>query len=209
VGKLLFSPKWRTDRRVIAGLSVLATSILAVIAGIRGNPLGYLPLVIAVALIFVYMGYRREWTGFGESTYVKPENEEIRPKKTLWDWMSLLFVPLMLAAVGYWFMWSQNNSQQAIQAQNTAIQTYLNQMHTLIVDEDLLSSSGVDDPEKTSARNVARARTLTVLRGLGPDGKRAVLLFLHDSGLIANDEQVIKLDGADLREANLGGANLK
>ena len=49
-------------------------------------------LVEVVALII--LGYRFDWTGFNGST---------RSDKTLWDWMQLLFIPVVLAIAGFWF----------------------------------------------------------------------------------------------------------
>lgn len=40
--------------------------------------------------MLVRVGYRYDWTGFGEYVYKKTDNEEVRPKKTLWDWLQLL-----------------------------------------------------------------------------------------------------------------------
>jgi hypothetical protein len=62
---------------------------------------GYIPLVLVLLFLFIRFGYRYEWTGFAEAAYPKSEKEEIRPRKTLWDWMSLLLVPAMLALLGF------------------------------------------------------------------------------------------------------------
>ncbi len=57
-------------------------------------------------------------------------------------------------------------------------------------------------------RDVARARTLTVLRGLDRNRKGAVLRFLYEADLINKDKIIINLDGADLSGANLSNAYL-
>jgi uncharacterized protein HemX len=79
--------------------------------------------------------------------------------KPLWDWLQLLIVPLVLAAIGFWFTASQEARQQQIEdqraqqaqnienkraqaerelaeqrAQDEALQAYLDQMSTLILD---------------------------------------------------------------------------
>jgi hypothetical protein len=55
-----------------------------------------IPLLAALFLTIIIAGYRFQWawTGFiGEKeTY-----------KTLYDWMQLLFVPIVLAIAGFWF----------------------------------------------------------------------------------------------------------
>jgi uncharacterized protein YjbI with pentapeptide repeats len=67
------------------------------------------------------------------------------------------------------------------QAQDEAIQAYLEEMTRLMRDKDApLRSSGVGD----EVRTLARAHTLTVLRRLYPDGKRNVLNFLYEADLI-------------------------
>jgi uncharacterized protein YjbI with pentapeptide repeats len=52
-------------------------------------------------------------------------------------------------------------------------------------------------------RNLARARTLTVLSRLNGERKASVLEFLYESDLITKDRLVINLAGADLSGANL------
>jgi hypothetical protein len=81
--------------------------------------------------------------------------------KTVWDWLQLLIVPVMLLLITVAFTWQQNNRQEAIEeqrAQDLALQGYLDQMGTLML-EDL------SDPK---VQTLARARTLTVLGRLDP-----------------------------------------
>ena len=49
-------------------------------------------LIVASALIII--GYRFDWTGF---------NGKDKLGKTLYDWMQLLFIPVVLAVAGFWF----------------------------------------------------------------------------------------------------------
>lgn len=88
-------------------------------------------------------------------------------------------------------------------AQNDALQKYLEQMRQLLTKEELRSSEKDSD-----VRVSARSQTLSVLQGLGPNGKRSLLRFLYESHLIGNDNPIVSLVGADLREADLRGANL-
>jgi uncharacterized protein YjbI with pentapeptide repeats len=171
-------------------------------------------LTVLGILVLIGIGYRYEWTGFGQRAREKSETREIQPRKTLWDWMSLLFVPLMIAGIGIWFTWWQNSSQQALearqraqeaqsQARNSALQAYLDQMQHLVLDENLPSSS---EDDHVSA--IARARTLTVLRVMGSEGKQTVVQFLYESSLIQKGRSIVSLSAADLSKANLRGANL-
>jgi uncharacterized protein YjbI with pentapeptide repeats len=140
--------------------------------------------------------------------------------KTLWDWMELLIIPLVLS-MGVFYL---NRSERTVDRQmaekraevereiatdrqrEAALQAYLDRMAELLLKEKLRTSS---DEE---VRNVARIRTLTVLRGLDAKRKRMVFFFLHESGLIAQ-ERIVDLGEADLSdvelsEVDLSGANL-
>jgi hypothetical protein len=50
--------------------------------------------VVAV-LLLIRLGYIYPWTGFGKSKV----NEAVQPAKTLWDWLGLLIVPVVLERV--------------------------------------------------------------------------------------------------------------
>jgi hypothetical protein len=158
--------------------------------------------------------------------------------KTVWDFLQLLIVPLMLVAIGFWFTAQQDARQQEIEkkraeaeqeladqrAQDEALQAYLSQMSSLLLDKGLRESE-----EDSEVRTLARARTLTVLGRLEPSRKTAVMEFLVEASLVTSgisdisekamsgsielDEvlkkaPVISLSGADLSGAdlsNLGG----
>src|SRR5919112_3485154 len=74
--------------------------------------------------------------------------------KTLWDWLQLLSalaIPVVLAAAGLWFTAQQDARQQKVEnqraeaerkladqrAQDEALQAYLNQVGTLLLEKDL------------------------------------------------------------------------
>jgi hypothetical protein len=138
--------------------------------------------------------------------------------KTAWDWMELLIVPVVLAVGALLFNLSMNarhleteKRRAAAQieaedqrAQEERLQTYLEQMGTLLIDEGLL-----DSEEDDEARYLARARTLAVLRRADDSQKRSVVEFLAESGLAGsgapgNDvEPVVSLANADLAGADL------
>lgn len=149
--------------------------------------------------------------------------------KTLWDWLGLLVVPLAIAAIGFYFSAQQDVRQQIVEsqrAQDAALQSYLDQMSTLLLDEGLRNTA-----EESEVRALAHARTLTVLsrtverrpgllRRIGiirrPDNriyidnqqhKTAVLQFLVEAELIhsvgGKDNPTIRLNGADLRGVNI------
>jgi uncharacterized protein YjbI with pentapeptide repeats len=197
---------------------------------LRDRPLAVLgaaTVVVAAVVVLILVGQQYRWTGFGESVQPKPDNQEIQPRKTLWDWLQLFIVPLALAAIGLWFSAQQDAHQQKIEekraksdrhieeqrAQDAALQAYLDQMSQLMLEGDLL-----DSKQDSEVRTLARARTLTVLTRLDSRRKGSVVQFLHEASLIKKEGPVVSLSavrlrGADLShldllEANLSGANL-
>src|SRR5215210_1135511 len=141
------------------------------------------------------------WTGFRN--------------KTVWDFLQLLIVPLMLVAIGFSFTAQQDARQQEIEnqraeaerdlavqrAQDEALQAYLNQMSGLLLEKDLRESE-----KDSEVRTLARARTLTVLGRLDPSHKSAVMEFLVEAELVQRVKgrgPIIRLGSADLRGANL------
>jgi uncharacterized protein YjbI with pentapeptide repeats len=164
---------------------------------------------IGVSWRLIRIGYNYQWTGLGEAELPKQENVELRPRKTLWDWLQLLIVPLAVAGVGFWFTVQQDARQQTIQQQNAqdeALQNYLDEMGNLLLEKKLRKSE-----EDSEVRTLARARTLTVLGRLDSSRKAAVIQFLDEAQLIQRVERrepIIGLGGADLGGAGLSGANL-
>jgi uncharacterized protein YjbI with pentapeptide repeats len=149
------------------------------------------------AAIVVFGGYYFEWKWTGY------------PKRTPWDWMDLLIVPVVLAIGGYWFTSSQNQATQAAaerRTQDEALQAYLDVMSQLLTDEKRpLRRAQIGD----SLSSVARARTVTVLPRLDGERKARVVQFLYESGLIAKKRPIIDLLRADLRGADLQDAGLR
>ncbi len=178
---------------------------------------------------------RMRWTGFAN--------------KTLWDWLQLLAalaVPLALGLATYSF-----NVQQADLAQNqhkidqqtaadqhtvdrqstidqqreASLQSYLDRMSDLLLGNNTGRNSpslGTAHPDDQISQ-VARARTLTVLRSLDGRRKGIVLQFLYDAKLLhptpatkstPGTTPIVELHGADLssaslsESANLSGADL-
>jgi len=126
----------------------------------------------------------------------------------------------MLAGIGFWFTGQQDARQQRLEneraeaerrlgeqrAQDEALQAYLDQMGTLLLEKDLRKSE-----RGSEVRTLARARTLTVLERLDPSRKAAVVRFLDEAELVTEEHEggpVIALTGADLSDANLKGADL-
>ena len=126
--------------------------------------------------------------------------------KTLWDWMELFIIPLFLAGGAFYLNSSERITDRGIatdRQKEEALQTYLNHIADLLLKENLRTS------ENEEVRNVARTRTLSVLRGLDNTRKGFVLKFLYEAGLIDKEKTVVNLRGADLSGADLFFADLR
>jgi len=160
-------------------------------------------LISALAIYTIWLGYDQTWTGF--QGYINNREEFVPPKK-LWDWLQLLIVPLLIAIGVWWLNKSQKKSEQKIetdrQRQNT-LEDYFVCMTDLLLKENLR-----DVNKNRESRSIARSRTLVVLRVLDGDRKGQALQFLYESGLI-DKNPIVRLDGADLKEANLDWATLR
>jgi hypothetical protein len=147
------------------------------------------------------------WTGFGEYTTKRAiektsgsstikTTEEIQSRKTLWDGLQLagtVAIPVVLAVGGFWFNRREQRRAEKLEEQEqirvdtnlreAALQAYIDRISELLTDKELGKRTLKDNP----ARDVARVRTLTVLRSLGEDGQRkeAILRFLGEAQLIS------------------------
>ncbi len=184
-------------------------------------------VILAGVITLITIGYRFDWTGFA--------------RKTLWDWLGLLIVPVVLAIAGFWLNQIQKSreertteqrdkTEREIAADNqreTALQAYIDKIGELLLHEHLGESL-----DSSQTENIARARTVTVLRTLDPSRQVSLLRFLHQASVlrICTEEKLSEMDlgeadlvefdlsrfnlskanlhRANLRRANLRGANL-
>lgn len=190
----------------------------------RGQVLRVGSIVIALAalvmllVVLIRLGYAHPWTGFGQSEV----NQGVQPAKTLWDWLGLLIVPVVLAVGGYLFNSSQNRATQRAserRARADALQAYLDHMSDMLTPKKDQVSLSDERPPNSLILSVARARTVTLLarlsEGLDEDGgldKRYVLQFLYEAQLIVSEDPssdaILDLTETDFRGANLSGAPL-
>jgi uncharacterized protein YjbI with pentapeptide repeats len=159
-------------------------------------------LIIALISLDAYY-FNWQFTGFA--------------RKTLWDWLELLVIPVALAGIAYLFNRSEKRYELQIQEQRTAtdrkiaedaqqdatLQNYLDRITNLLLEKGLRNSHPDDE-----IRTVARSRTLTVLRRLDKERKGSILQFLYDSSLLSRDDTIIDLRGADLCGAEMSYAGL-
>ncbi len=154
----------------------------------------------ALLVVLVILGgykFNWDWTGFNGSN---------KSGKTLWDWMQLLFIPVVLAVAGFWFNHRERKiEQQRVEAdreisidnqREAALKEYIDKLSELLLHENLCKS----EPE-SEIRKVARVRTLTVLPRLDSRRKRSVLQFLYEASLINKNKPIVDLQGVDLTDA--------
>ena len=195
------------------------------------SSLGIVGLLLAVVLLGGYLlGW--SWTGLGPYlSPAHPRGTDFLRGKTLWDWLQLLVIPIVLAAVGTWFSRQQSQTQEKIATRrqyDETLQTYIDNMSKLLLEQHLRNP-----PKGSAVREIARAQTMAVLWRLGPTHKGALLQFLHEADLINKPTSgaresldpvillgpisppqtgqgvvVPKVRRANLREANLQGADL-
>jgi uncharacterized protein YjbI with pentapeptide repeats len=189
---------------------------------------------IVVVVLLIQLGYHADWTGFNSHVDRVPSGEQEQPARTLWDWLQLLIIPIVLAVGGFLLNFTMSQTEQKIAAQRyendqaialdkqreDLLQTYLDRMSDLLLEKGLRTSQ----PE-AEVRNVARVRTLTILGQLDTTRKNAVLSFLREVKLATSESEKsivslseAKMTNADLRnvdfssidlsEANLNGADL-
>ena len=164
-------------------------------------------LGIGGLLALIAVGYSEPWTGFGPSA-ASPDGTA--PAKSLWDWLDLLIVPLVLA-LGAWLLdgsrkRSEMHVEEERQRQDT-LDRYFDYMTPLLAEGKL--KEGATDPVRT----LARTRTLAALRLLDGNRKAQLIQFIYEAGLI-NQHPILSLiganlDQADLSEAKLAGAELR
>jgi uncharacterized protein YjbI with pentapeptide repeats len=132
--------------------------------------------------------------------------------RTLWDWVTLGLISGAITFVGLVYTSSQAVQQRYVQdqqAKDAALQAYLDQMSTLMLDHDLRTAEK-NGPE----RDLARARTLTVVKRQSPESKGDIVNFLYEADLIkgdqpTGDQPIVSLVAANLKEVQLNNAALE
>jgi uncharacterized protein YjbI with pentapeptide repeats len=159
-------------------------------------------LIVTTAIgLLIWAGYRASWTGFKGRFIV---GGEYQATKTLWDWMDLLLVPLLLA-LGAWFLnrtaRKREYETELDRSRDAALQTCLDRVSVL------LRSTWRESERGFLEANIIRAQITTALRQL--DGRRNGLLigFLLESGLLVKKSAVV-LSETDLTGVDLSGADL-
>jgi hypothetical protein len=132
--------------------------------------------------------------------------------KTIWDWLSLLGVPISLLLLGSFLQKLQQERIDKQKEQDSeitkefqrqkALKDYLNEVTHLLLDEAWSSNGKKVDEIKL----LIRAKTLVVLGELDGTRKGYLVRFLVESEIIKNYPHLLK--SADLSDAQLFGINL-
>src|SRR5258708_7500485 len=167
--------------------------------------IGVLGLVGLIGLIFAGYWFNWDWTGFNE--HIGPRVPQYQPTKTLWDWLQLLLIPLVLAVAALLFNRATTRTEQTIaldKQREDLLQAYLDRMSELLLEKKLATSPSEE------ASNVARVRTITLLFQLDARRIGYVFAFLREAGLMSaySDSSIVSLSQANLNKIDLSQANL-
>ena len=170
-----------------------------------------LAILLTIAILIGYWAFHPTtapaWTGFG------PYNDQLQgPRsKTLWDWLGLIIIPLVLA-IGAWLLSSVDkdteNRNEADRQNQSTLNSFFDKLSELLLTQHLRESA-----PNSEVRCVARSYALSALRLLDSNRKAEALQFLHEARLI-EISPIIILNGANLRNiclenAFLAGAEIK
>ncbi len=157
-------------------------------------------------LQLILSGYAVTWTGF--------------QTKTLWDWMDLLIIPLVLA-LGAIFL---NRSERAVEREiaekraelerenakdrqrEAALQSYISQMSGLLIDKQLKTT------DVKEVRDIAKTLTVSVMRWMDKNRNDLIFQFLLEANLITDENSILNkanLEGIDLQGLYLHGVHLQ
>ena len=159
------------------------------------------PVLLLLVGVLIGAGYIFRWSWVGVAHYTSPphsEDTDFQRSKTLWDWLQLLIIPVLLAAGALWFNAQQSQMSQQLsdmqrqqgmqiatdQQRETTLKTTMDDIkdllgygnNSLLLNKGLIASKPGDE-----IRVVARAEVLSALRQL--DGKRKGILiqFLYEA----------------------------
>jgi Pentapeptide repeats (8 copies) len=176
-------------------------------------------IVVIALIIAVVLSNATGFNGYNKVTIAHTINgtnagtvirtEEQQPGKTLWDWLQLLIIPLVLAIIALVFQRANSRTERRIakdKQREELLQIYLDRMSELLLKEKLVSLVA-----KPKVRNMARVRTITILFQLDASRIGYVFAFLREAELMSNkpdSSSIVSLSDADLNKINLSQANL-
>jgi uncharacterized protein YjbI with pentapeptide repeats len=190
-------------------------------------------VVLGLAIVAA-LGYRRRWrwTGLPADPGQAEAGRPHQPAKTLWDWLQLLIVPLVLAVAAFGLNAAQADrdhraeERQAArdleaardEARERSLHAYIGQMSDLILERGLRASGPARPAHRTNAQMLARTLTLVALRQMDGRRKALILQFLWELALIRQKSLWVRRSPSDPWEfsgqltypiVNLAGADLR
>lgn len=190
----------------------------------RKKSYAWFAIILGIILIFTISARQLKWGWSGlipYTTTIETKGNltvETHPGKTFWDFLELIIIPAALGLGAFFLNKSQSQTEQLIasnQQQEIILQSYIDAMTTLVLEKNLRQTTE-EHAEDVDLRNVARSRTLTVLRALdtpnkdGNNRRRASLIrFLVETQLIIGENPAVNLDKANLEVAYMRGQNLR
>src|SRR6266568_4089508 len=215
--------RWRLLIELVA-ITLLVIGDVWLLKGMWNLLAGLLLLAFCV-LIYAGYTYKKIFEGVGVAEYEpKSQNQNYQRSKTVWDWLGLLIIPLVLfggaVAVNLQLNQANNdfgarqasiaaaqrdNDQKIAEEQrlDTTFQDYLDRMSDLLFNNKLRDSKPGDE-----VRNVARARTLTALHALDDRRNNLLIQFLREAQLLQRGHAIVDLSNADLSDDNLRSIDL-
>ena len=161
-----------------------------------------IPIVIVLFQHFI-LGWENwaDWTGFNKKILLSSNQNN---EKTLWDWMELFFMPLVLTLLTVWF---------------NLRSSYLEQDRILDQQREEILQSSIEEISDIFLRNAGsvfsletgillRTKILTTLRLLDGIRKGIFIQFLYETYFLRGNKVKINLFGADLSDIDLFGAQL-
>lgn len=135
--------------------------------------------------------------------------------KTFWEWMDLFIIPLVLAGGAFFLNRSEKEVERKAaetraklereiardRQQEDALQAYIDKMSELLLEKKLRTTDAIE------VRDVARTRTISVMRVLDTKRNDLVIQFLREAKLIIDENSI--LNGADMEGMYLQGLNFQ
>jgi uncharacterized protein YjbI with pentapeptide repeats len=165
--------------------------------------IGVVGAAVLAAVVFMVLAYRRDWrwTGLPADPGDGSPGAVARPSKTLWDWLQMLIVPLVLAVAAFGLNFAQTSRDRkreerdaataqraearraardramaADRAHEQTLEAYLKEM------ADLMTRPG---RATADTQTIAQTLTLVALRRLDGARRGLVVQFLDDAELLA------------------------
>ncbi|WP_081417844.1 pentapeptide repeat-containing protein [Microcystis aeruginosa] len=187
----------------------LFTFLIVVAIGLINDGYGFVPdmpwlrgilllllFLLVIANVAIWIS-NFKWSGF--------------QKKTLWDWLQLLIIPLMLALGAFYLNSASESSRVQEQIKQEILTDYFSKMQDLIVETKKIKQtpgskeSNSEERLLLEFRPTAQALTLSVLEQLDGKRKGKVITYLAESQLINKIDPLIQLGGANLQKLELKG----